>query len=94
MAETNWQFVGKIEDLKSRPLQQIEVSGKKLALSYKDNTWGVISGFCNHVGGPLGKGCLEGDYIVCPWHYWKFHRQTGIGQPGYEENRVQQYETK
>jgi multimeric flavodoxin WrbA/nitrite reductase/ring-hydroxylating ferredoxin subunit len=94
MTDPNWHFVGKIEDLKLRPLQQIEVSDKKIALSYKDNTWGAISGFCNHVGGPLGKGCLEGDYIVCPWHYWKFHRQTGTGQPGYEENRVQQYETK
>jgi len=26
------------------------------------------------VGGPLGEGRLNGDYIVCPWHQWTFHR--------------------
>ena len=45
---------------------------------------GVVSNVCNHVGGPLGEGRLEGDYIVCPWHDWKFHRCTGAGEPGFE----------
>ncbi len=46
---------------------------------------------CNHVGGPLGQGRLDGDYIVCPWHNWKFHCETGVGEPGYEEDRVPTY---
>ena len=45
-----------------------------------------MSNACNHVGGPLGDGRLDGDYITCPWHNWKFHRCTGKGEPGFEED--------
>ena len=40
------------------------------------------------VGGPLGNGHLDQDYIVCPWHGWKFHRYTGLGEPGFEADQV------
>jgi multimeric flavodoxin WrbA len=55
---------------------------------HKDGTFSAISGVCNHVGGPLGDGSLDGDYVVCPWHYWKFHCRTGLGEPGYEDDAV------
>ena len=42
----------------------------------------------HHAGGPLGLGRLSGDYVVCPWHAWKFHRVTGLGEPGFEEDHV------
>ncbi len=50
-----------------------------------------VSGVCNHVGGPLAEGHLDGDYIVCPWHGWKFHRVTGAGEPGFDEDQVPAY---
>ena len=55
---------------------------------YQNGAFGAISGVCNHVGGPLGEGRLDGDYVVCPWHGWKFHRCTGVGEPGFEADRV------
>ncbi|MEX1050875.1 MAG: NAD(P)H-dependent oxidoreductase, partial [Gemmatimonadales bacterium] len=42
--------------------------------------------------GPLGDGHLDGDYIVCPWHNWKFHCVTGEGEPGFEQDRVPRFE--
>jgi len=65
-----------------------------VALTCRDGEFGAISGLCNHAGGPLGEGRLDGDYVVCPWHYWKFHRRTGQGEPGYEEDAVPAYEVK
>ena len=56
-----------------KPLQQVRSARKRIALTCKDGEFGAISGVCNHVGGPLGEGTLDGDYVVCPWHYWKFH---------------------
>jgi nitrite reductase/ring-hydroxylating ferredoxin subunit/uncharacterized membrane protein len=32
---------------------------------------------CSHLGGPLSKGTLEGDGIVCPWHFSKFRLSDG-----------------
>src|SRR5262249_56034992 len=65
-----------------------------IAISFKDGQFGAVSNVCNHVGGPLGEGRLDGDYITCPWHGWKFHRRTGVGEPGYEEDRVPAFPVK
>jgi multimeric flavodoxin WrbA len=42
----------------------------------------------------LGEGRLDGDYIQCPWHGWKFHRVTGVGEPGFEEDVVPRHDVK
>lgn len=94
MSNEQWIDVGSASELQQRPLQQVKVGGKPIALSCKSGTFAAISGLCNHVGGPLGDGRLEGDYVVCPWHYWKFHRVTGEGEPGYEADRVPRHEVK
>ncbi len=95
MAEAeNWIDVGATEELAKTPLRHVNAMGRDLAISWKDGTFGVVSNTCNHVGGPLGDGCLDGDYIVCPWHNWKFHRSTGLGEPGYEADAVPAFPAK
>lgn len=93
-----WHSLGTLESLKvdfhDTAIKQIVVNGKKIALSFRDGSFGAVHGICNHAGGPLGRGNLEGDYIVCPWHYWKFHRKTGEGEPGFEEDRVPRFNLK
>ncbi|MGZ3690271.1 MAG: Rieske 2Fe-2S domain-containing protein [Pseudobdellovibrio sp.] len=90
----NWKSLGLVSDLRKKSLQQIEVEDKKIALICKDGEFSAISGTCNHVGGPLGNGTLEGDYVVCPWHQYKFHRKTGEGEPGFENDKVPAYKLK
>jgi multimeric flavodoxin WrbA len=29
--------------------------------------------------------------VVCPWHNWKYHRATGRGEPGYEDEAVPRF---
>ncbi len=76
MADDNWVDIGSAEELSGAPLRRIKAMDRELAVSLKDEQFGVVSNVCNHVGGPLGEGRLDGDYIVCPWHDWKFHRCT------------------
>ncbi len=89
-----WHDVGTASALAQHPLQQLEIGRLKLALSYANGRFGAISGVCNHAGGPLGEGRLDGDYIVCPWHNWKFHRETGRGEPGFEEDQVPRHDVR
>jgi len=91
MADERWHDLGSIAELSLTPLRQVTVGRTRLALSYRQGTFGAVSGVCNHAGGPLGDGHLDGDYVVCPWHHWKFHRATGFGEPGFEDDRVQGY---
>ena len=93
-APADWADAGAVADFATRPVSPVTVRDTKLAILQKDGQFSAISGICNHAGGPLGEGALEGDYLVCPWHYYKFHRVTGEGEPGYEEDKVPSFTTK
>ena len=83
MKNEKWFKVGKTSELAKSELQEVEVEGHKLALSYRQGKFGVISGECLHAHGPLGKGTVNAEgYVVCPWHAWMFHHQTGEARPG------------
>ena len=92
--DENWIDVGHTDELSKAPLRRVTVMNHELAISFKDGKFGAISNVCNHVGGPLGDGRLDGDYVVCPWHNWKFHRCNGLGEPGFEEDRIPSYPVK
>ena len=94
MPESRWVDIGPATDLAQTPLRRLLIEKREFAVSFRDGRFGVVSNFCNHVGGPLGEGKLDGEYIVCPWHNWKFHRCTGKGEPGFEEDAVPAYAVK
>ena len=94
METGSWIDVGAADELSQKPVQQVLLGRTRIALTCKDGEFDAISGACNHVGGPLGEGKLDGDYVVCPWHYWKFHCRTGSGEPGYEGDRVPAYDVR
>ncbi len=89
-----WIDVGAADEFKSVPLREARLGERTVAVSFKDGKFGVISNTCNHVGGPLGQGRLDGEFVVCPWHQYKFHRCTGEGEPGYEADKVPGYGVK
>jgi multimeric flavodoxin WrbA/nitrite reductase/ring-hydroxylating ferredoxin subunit len=86
-----WIDVGPADDFKRTTLREAKLGERLVAISFKDGKFGVIANICNHVGGPLGKGTLEGEMVVCPWHQYRFHRCTGEGEPGYEADKVPGY---
>lgn len=91
MNTKDWRDLGLLDEFLRAPVTEVAIDHKKIAVSQVEGKWGVVSGVCNHVGGPLGQGRLDGDYLVCPWHHWKFHRITGKGEPGFEEDAVPSY---
>jgi nitrite reductase/ring-hydroxylating ferredoxin subunit/multimeric flavodoxin WrbA len=94
MGESDWIDIGDAALLAQKPLQTVMLGRTRVALSCIDGTFGAVSNVCNHAGGPLGEGRLDGEYVVCPWHYWKFHCRTGLGEPGYEEDAVPAHAVK
>ena len=86
-----WIDIGAADDFKRTALREAKLGERLVAVSYQDGKFGVISNTCNHVGGPLGKGLLEGEMVVCPWHQYRFHRCSGEGEPGYEADKVPSY---
>lgn len=62
----SWVDLGPASDLQVPNVREVTIGRVKIALSYKDGVFGAVAGTCNHVGGPLGQGTMEGDYLVCP----------------------------
>ena len=89
-----WHDLGPIEEFQKSPVTEARAGRTLLAISWRDGAFGAVSGVCNHAGGPLGQGRLDGDFIQCPWHGWKFHRVTGDGEPGSEEDKVPRHDVK
>jgi len=95
MAEkTEWHDAGAVDELKRQPVSEVHVGKTRLAITWQNGEFGAVSGVCNHAGGPLGQGSLDGEYLVCPWHHWKFHCRTGLGEPGYEKDAVPSHAVK
>ena len=93
--EPQWIDVGAADELKKTELQPVSAGTTRVALSFRDGEFGAVSNACNHVGGPLGEGRIDkAGYIQCPWHGWKFHCRTGLGEPGFEDDKVPAFPVK
>jgi nitrite reductase/ring-hydroxylating ferredoxin subunit/multimeric flavodoxin WrbA len=44
----------------------------EIAVFNVDGQFYAISNTCQHQGGPLSKGTLDGLTVTCPWHGWKY----------------------
>lgn len=49
---------------------------------------------CAHAGGPLAEGRLEGDTIVCPWHFSAFRLADGTVRHGPASSRQVAYRAR
>ncbi|HPM42451.1 MAG TPA: NAD(P)H-dependent oxidoreductase [Candidatus Omnitrophota bacterium] len=89
-----WVDLGSVIELKKKRLQEVRLGDTPVALTFKDGVFSAVSGECNHEKGPLGKGRTDGEYIICPWHGWTFHRKTGHGKHPFEAACLPRYALK
>ena len=57
--------------------KEFPCEGKIVCVANVNGTLSALDNICLHRGGPLGRGSLEGDKIVCPWHGWQYDTKTG-----------------
>ena len=58
----------------------VEVNGKRIAIFNVDGTFYAMDDVCQHQGGPLGEGELNGKIVTCPWHGWRYDVTTGANE--------------
>jgi multimeric flavodoxin WrbA/nitrite reductase/ring-hydroxylating ferredoxin subunit len=89
----SWHDLGPVAAF-SAPVTPAAAGRTRLAVTNAGGRLGAVAAGCNHAGGPLAEGRLDGDFLVCPWHGWKYHRCTGRGEPGFEADAVPAYEVR
>jgi nitrite reductase/ring-hydroxylating ferredoxin subunit len=71
-------LVAKLSKLPPGTMKQCQVEGQEdIVVANVDGTICAMRGICNHAGGPLGEGMIEGQIIACPWHGAKWDVKTG-----------------
>jgi nitrite reductase (NADH) small subunit len=56
---------------------EAEANGVGVCLARLQGKLSALDNLCPHRAGPLGQGWIEGNAVVCPWHSWAFHLETG-----------------
>jgi len=72
-----FEKVADASELPAGAVKVVKVSGTEVMVANIEGTLYAIANKCTHVGGPLGKGRLNGSVIQCPLHGSKFDVKTG-----------------
>ena len=71
-----------------------QVDGVKVLLYRSGGRVYALSGRCNHLGGPLEQGKIEGGVVECPWHASRFRLEDGQVLQGPARVRQPVWETR
>jgi len=92
---SHWIRIASLDECPPGSSLERIAADRVVALYNVDGTFHALDGVCPHQGGPLGKGCLSGAIVTCPWHGWQFDVRTGqhqlsrtIVQPRFEVRLV------
>jgi nitrite reductase/ring-hydroxylating ferredoxin subunit len=76
----NWVPVATTVDCPPGTALEVVAGDRIVAVYNVQGEFFALDGVCPHQGGPLGKGCLKGHVVTCPWHGWQFDVRTGQHQ--------------
>lgn len=69
--------VCKLSEINDGEMKEIQVGETPVLLARVSGKCYALAAKCTHYGGPLAKGALVGDRIICPWHHACFNATNG-----------------
>lgn len=74
---TQWIDVAAEAEVEEGQLMRVMAKNTPVMLTRHSGELRALSATCSHAGGPLNKGHIENDCVVCPWHQSKFRLTDG-----------------
>lgn len=72
-----WTPLASEDDLEDGRPVKVDLAGTDAVVVRRDGKISGLANRCNHRGGPLDKGQVDGGCIVCPWHASAFRLDDG-----------------
>jgi nitrite reductase/ring-hydroxylating ferredoxin subunit len=72
-----YQNVANTKDIQPSQIKAVQFDSESICVVNVEGKYYAINNVCNHEGGPLADGTLEGHEVECPWHGSKFDVRTG-----------------
>lgn len=90
----NFRTVAKASEIGPGAMKLVDLDGEEVVVANVDGNFFAFGNTCTHVGGPLVKGNLKGDTVICPWHATVFNVKSGQPLEGPGEDPVPTYEVR
>src|SRR5262245_25183351 len=68
----SWYYFAPVNRLRRRPVSRTMLGRELVAFRTAGGRVGVLDARCSHLGADLGKGCVVGESIRCPYHNWEY----------------------
>jgi nitrite reductase (NADH) small subunit len=69
--------VAHVSELPPGAMRAVQAGDRWYALVNVDGVLHAVDNNCPHNGGPLAKGTLNGQILICPWHAWSWDVTSG-----------------
>lgn len=69
--------VAKVKDVPPGRMIGAEINGRRILVANVAGEFYAMGARCNHMGGHLERGTLEGNVVTCPLHNSKWDVKTG-----------------
>lgn len=69
--------VAKVADVPEGEVIAVDFGSERVAIANVDGDFFAFSAVCQHMGGPLEEGFLEGTALQCPWHAGDYDVTSG-----------------
>ena len=90
----DWTAVLDDNDLKEGEAKNFSAEGNQVLLYRFAGEIRALSDVCNHAGGPLHEGDIDGLGVTCPWHGSRFDLTDGSVRRGPATAPQPSYETR
>ena len=85
--------VASTSDIPTGQGRMFDVQGRQVAIFNVGGRFHAIDNVCEHQGGPLAEGEVDGCIVTCPWHGWTYDVASGVS-PDDPDTRVRHFDLK
>src|SRR5215467_11935784 len=68
----SWYWLGPSRALRRGPVSRTLLGRRLVAFRTASGRLAVLDAGCAHLGADLGRGCVVGEAIRCPFHHWEY----------------------
>lgn len=66
-----------VEDIAEGTGLHVKVGKRDIAVFHTQGEFFALSNLCRHAFGPLAEGFVDGYFVMCPWHGWRYDVRYG-----------------